>query len=132
MAGRPALPADLAVIFAALLLEAAQDYIIRRVRFEDCPGHPEPCWVWTKGGDGRYGHAYFMGERFKAHRLAYLAFRGPIPRKHVIDHEACDRYDCASPLHTRACTESDNMSRCWEVGRGKSPFIKQKDEDDDI
>lgn len=114
-------PDRLAYSFAFMLLEAARAYVIDHVVVDGDTG----CWVWANCGDGRYGHAYFLGMRFKAHRLAFLAFRGRIPRGYVVDHERCDRTLCVAPGHLQACTQSRNIGRCFEIGRGRSPFIKK-------
>ena len=108
------------ILFYLLLLGKAQAYIRSRVSI-----HPKTgCWLWLGCNDGRYGHAYFMGTRFKAHRLAYLAFRGRIPRGRILDHKQCDRPRCCCPDHVEPVTQSKNMKRCFEAGRGRSPFLK--------
>lgn len=107
-------------IFYMLLLYTAQQYIQQRVSIHPATG----CWLWLGANDGRYGHAYFYGKRFKAHRLAYLAFTGPIRRGRVIDHEGCDRTRCCCPHHLKQATQSQNMKRCFAVGRGRSPFCE--------
>lgn len=99
------------ILFVDIMLAAARRYIIDRV--EIVAG----CWIWTGGGDGRYGHAYFLGRRYKAHVLAYLAFVGPIRRNHVIDHEHCSRPDCCHWTHLRAVTQSVNIKRAYDIGR---------------
>lgn len=119
---RHEIPADIAVLFGVLLLGSARAYIQTRVELDPDTG----CWVWKGCGDGRYGHAYFCGVRFKAHRLAYLAFVGRIPRGRVVDHKHCDRPPCCCPTHLQAVTQSHNIKRCFSVGRGRSPFLKEK------
>lgn len=116
------IPAELAYLFGQLLLGRAREYIQSRIKL--CP--VTGCWLWAGSGDGRYGHAYFMGVRFKAHRLSYLAFRGRILRGRVVDHEHCDTPACCRPSHLTACTQSTNIKRCFSVGRGRSPFIKEQ------
>jgi hypothetical protein len=119
---RHEIPTDIAVLFGVLLVASARAYILGRVHMLDERG----CWTWACGGDGRYGHAYFMGQRFKAHRLAYLAFVGRIPRGRVVDHRECDNPPCCCPTHLQAVTQSHNIKRCFSVGRGRSPFLKEK------
>lgn len=116
------IPADIALLFGVLLLASARAYILARVEVDEDSG----CWVWTGSGDGRYGHAYFMGVRFKAHRLSFLAFNGRIPRGRVVDHRDCDRPPCCCPRHLQAVTQSHNIKRCFATGRGRSPFLKEK------
>lgn len=110
-------------MFGWLLLAAARAYILARVTF---PDNGKGCWHWMlKGSDGRYAHATFMGMRFKAHRLSYLAFVGPIKFRYVVDHKECDNTQCLCPQHLVSCTQSDNITRCFATGRGRSPFIKR-------
>ena len=118
---RHAVPDEIAVLFGALLLALARAYVQARVEVEE-----SGCWLWKGGGDGRYGHAYFLGMRFKAHRLAFLAFVGRIPRGYVVDHRECDRPPCCCPGHLQAITQSQNIKRCFSIGRGRSPFLNQE------
>jgi hypothetical protein len=101
------------LIFARITLDAARRYIIDRIEIVG------DCWVWLGSGDGRYGHAYFLGKRFKAHVLAYLAFVGPIRRNHVIDHEHCSRPACCHWKHLAAKTQSANIKRAYAIGNAK-------------
>lgn len=92
--------------------------------------HPETgCWVWTGTNDQRYGAARFRGKKYKAHRIAYLVFVGPIARHHVVDHDECNRGLCCNPMHLVAKTQSDNILRAYKVGRGRSPFSQKVKED---
>jgi hypothetical protein len=116
-------PDELVFWFGVLLIATARAYVLARIAVDPATG----CWVWDKGGDGRYGHAYLFGERFKAHRLSYLAFVGRIPRGRVVDHKGCDRPPCCCPEHLLAVTQSQNISRCFATGRGRSPFLTHKD-----
>lgn len=114
----PILLAQRKVIFGFLVIAAAQAYIISKV---DVVGD---CWIWKGSGDGRYGHAYFLGRRFKAHVLAYLAFVGVPRRHHVIDHEHCSQTKCAHWRHLRAVTQSWNIKRAYMIGNVKPPGSK--------
>ena len=69
------------ICFAAVLLDWAQQYIMSHTKKVECEGMDEPCWIWTAGHDGRYGHAYLMGQRIKSHILSFIAFQnvgGPL------------------------------------------------------
>lgn len=121
------IPTELAWAFGVVLIAAARAYVLDRIEYAPCKTSQLPCWVWKGGGDGRYGHAYFLGMRFKAHRLSYLAFNGRIPRGRVVDHRDCDRPPCCCPGHLQAVTQSANIKRCFSVGRGRSPFLKLKE-----
>lgn len=111
---------QVAIIFYALLLEGARQKIAARISIHPTDG----CWLWLGANDGRYGHVCYMGKRWKAHVLAFLAYRGAIPRKRVLDHEKCDRTRCCCPDHLSPVSQSKNMKRCFAVGRGRSPFMK--------
>lgn len=107
-------------LFYLVLIARARQYLAERVTVDEATG----CWIWSGCNDGRYGHAYFMGQRFKAHVLAFLAYRGRVPRGKILDHKECDCTRCCCPEHLAPVTQSQNMKRCFAVGRGKSPFLK--------
>lgn len=119
---------DIRFIFGVLLLAQAQAHFLLRfsskVELAPCDTHELPCWIWTGSGDGRYGHIEFMGHRFKVHRFVFLAFKGTVRRHEVVDHE-CNRTACCQPGHLTATTQSKNMKRCFAVGRGCSPLVKE-------
>lgn len=112
--------------FAALLLKAARQYVLEHTRpfgIEMLDHDPRNCWIGTTSGDGRYKHAWFLGQKFKLHVLSYLAFNGPLARHHVVDHDPCNNTACSNPHHLRAASQSQNMKRCFAEGRGRSPLI---------
>jgi hypothetical protein len=112
---------QVAILFYVMLLEGARRYIAERISI-----HPiTRCWLWVGCNDGRYGHAYYMGKRFKAHVLTFIIYRGKIPRGKILDHEKCDRTRCCCPYHLKPTTQSKNMKRCFAVGRGRSPFLRE-------
>lgn len=69
------------------------------------------CWVWSLYTDPE-GYAYFsVAERkFRAHRLAYETFIGPIPDGMVTDH-LCENTSCINPWHLEPVTNEENMRR---------------------
>lgn len=81
------------------------------------------CWLWKRSGDGRYGHFYFGGTKFKAHVAAHLLWNGRIPRKHVVRH-ACDTYACCCPAHLSTGTQKQNCADKSERGRAKANISK--------
>lgn len=111
------------VLFYLMLLEGARQKIASHISVHPVDG----CWLWLGASDGRYGHVWYMGKRWKTHVLAFLTYRGRIPRGKVLDHEKCDRTRCCRPDHLATVTQSKNMKRCFAVGRGRSPFMKASD-----
>jgi hypothetical protein len=120
------------IALAGLIIHAARAYILEHVkvvpseRVEGTRRFINRCWEWQGGGDGRYGHAYFLGRRYKAHVLAYLAFIGTFKRHHVIDHHKCNNPACCSPFHLRAVTQSHNIKRAYALGRVRNPNPRLK------
>lgn len=117
-------------ILACLIVAAAREYIYTHVTIvpsthvHGSKSRMNRCWVWKGCGDGRYGHAYFLGRRFKAHILSYLAFIGSIRRHHVIDHHICNNAICCNPFHLRAVTQAVNIKRAYLIGNVKPPRRK--------
>jgi hypothetical protein len=97
------------ILFAELLLAWAAVYVIDRVELQGCTTSDYPCWIWKGGGDGRYGHAYLLGERIKAHILSFLVFGGFLKRHHIVDH-VCNRTNCVQPHHLNATSQSQNVA----------------------
>ncbi|HXU02716.1 MAG TPA: HNH endonuclease signature motif containing protein [Polyangia bacterium] len=67
------------------------------------------CWLWTGhvGSDG-YGAVRVNGRLFRAHRLAYTVFVGPIPDGCVL-HHLCDEKTCINPEHLAPMPLADHM-----------------------
>lgn len=79
------------------------------------------CWMWMLSlGSHGYGNAYKSerpGERVVvAHRLAYEAFRGPIPPGLLVQH-SCDNKWCVNPDHLSVGTDKTNSDDKWSKGR---------------
>ena len=73
---------------------------------------PEGCWQWT-GGYLPTGYGRFFPhhqEEVKAHRFAYVLFKGTIPSGLVIDH-LCRNRGCVNPFHLEAVTQYVNIHR---------------------
>lgn len=68
------------------------------------------CWLWLGGesGDG-YGHTRW-GSHYKAHRLSYIIFRGPIAEGRQVDH-LCKVRCCINPDHLEVVTPRVNTLR---------------------
>lgn len=80
------------------------------------------CWEWN-GPRNQDGYGIYptmvgdkrFGER-RAHRLAYLAWKGPITQSQLVRHH-CDNPPCINPDHLDLGTHSDNMNDAKERGR---------------
>lgn len=75
---------------------------------------PEPnsgCWLWM-GSLNKAGYPcpYYEGRSVRAHRLAYEAFRGPIPTGCELDH-TCRVKCCVNPAHLEAVSHRENVIR---------------------
>lgn len=75
---------------------------------------PEPnsgCWLWLAAHDRNgYGFISVAGKQYRAHRVAYEAYRGPIPSGLVIDH-LCRNPACVNPNHLEAVSVRENTLR---------------------
>lgn len=75
------------------------------------------CWIWNGGIYEGYGRIAFMSGRWFAHRAAYIATKGNIPKGLELDH-LCRVKHCVNPDHLEAVTHQEN------VRRGKSSQVK--------
>lgn len=88
------------------MTEAAEKLLARYI--------PEPnsgCWLWPgvwslKG----YGIVNVRGRDYRAHRVSYEHFRGPIPEGYFIDH-LCRVRCCVNPDHLELVTNKENVLR---------------------
>ena len=78
-----------------------------------------PCWVWTAAVDkDGYGLIYSkeLGGLKKAHRVAYILFKGPIPEGLCVLH-TCDNPPCVNPNHLWTGTNRNNIDDMVAKGR---------------
>lgn len=65
------------------------------------------CWIWLgqldPGGYGKFDHG-------RAHRKAYIEFRGPVPSSQHLDH-LCRVRCCVNPDHLESVTPRENTMR---------------------
>lgn len=92
-----------------------REYIETRINKEMQPD----CWIWTlaKDKDG-YGVAHKGRGNFRAHRISYETFIGPIPEGFSVCHH-CDNPPCCNPAHLFLGTNQDNMDDM--VAKGRKP-----------
>ena len=73
------------------------------------------CWVWTAAtGAGGYGRVSLRGSPEMAHRAAYEAASGPIPKGKVIRHK-CGNRMCVRTSHLQIGTKADNARDTAEM-----------------
>ena len=102
-------------------------------RFED-RFMPEPvsgCWLWMGAPCGRkknqqYGLFRIHGIQLRAHRVAWMLYRGPIPDGLEVLHH-CDVQACVNPAHLFLGTNLDNVADRVKKGRsGNEPRPGEK------
>lgn len=85
------------------------------------PESPDKCWEWQGGTtQGAYGiiSRYPPTGRvtYRAHRLAYEHFVGPIPEGMHVLH-SCHNPPCCNPAHLSVGTHAENMQQKIDAGR---------------
>lgn len=67
----------------------------------------DTCWNWTAFTNRGYGTFQFEGKSVLAHRFAYKAVVGEIPKGMQVDHK-CHNRRCVNPDHLRLATPKQN------------------------
>ena len=74
-------------------------------------GYITPCWISDRSATPKgYTQIGYQGDTWFTHRLAYVAFVGPIPLDLQIDH-LCRQHACCNPAHLEAVTNRVNTLR---------------------
>lgn len=82
------------------------------------------CWEWSGSRYPRgYGRVPAKGTTLGAHRVAYEAWVGPIPKGLLVRHK-CDNPPCINPEHLEVGTNLDNMKD--KVTRGRQVNTKPR------
>jgi hypothetical protein len=76
------------------------------------------CWFWSGAlaGSNSYGAAWVDRIQWRAHRLSYTVFVGPIPEGSIVCHR-CDIPHCVNPSHLFVGTNADNTRDMIDKGR---------------
>lgn len=76
--------------------------------------HQTPCWIWRKVLSSRgYGSIMWKGKRWATHRLAYVLWKGPIPKGKVVRHLLDCAKACCNPQHLEIGTQKQNIREHW-------------------
>lgn len=80
-------------------------------------GNDADCWPWN-GTRSKldYGHHNIRGTNHRAHRIAYMLTKGPIPADLHVLH-SCDHPWCVNPSHLRVGTVQENSRERTAKGR---------------
>lgn len=88
---------------------------------------PEECWPWLGYVEKETGYGKFTWDlrSNSAHRFAWIAANGPIPKGMHVLHK-CDNRICQNPNHLFLGTNLDNIRDKISKGRQSNPPIHQK------
>ena len=97
------------------------------------------CWLWTASTDQKgYGHLRHGGKDYKAHRLSYEFFKGPIPEGEGFHGtcvlHTCDTPNCVNPEHLTLGTNLDNIldmrAKGRDISKGENRYNSKLTEED--
>lgn len=78
------------------------------------------CWIWTASLSHGYGQLNVDRKIIRAHRIAWLVYRGPIPSHLFVCHH-CDTRICCNPDHLYLGTAQQNSKDAFRRGRNDVP-----------
>ena len=90
---------------------------IQRFLKKVTPGPTNECWIWNAGNDGKYGKLFLSGAEYKAHRIAFVIWKGRKPNPSLDVCHECDTPLCVNPHHLFEGSRSDNLQDCLRKGR---------------
>jgi HNH endonuclease len=79
-------------------------------------------------GQRTRGMLIYRGVKILAHRLSYMAHKGPIPEGLVVCHR-CDNPSCIAIDHLFVGTQQENIADMWRKGRARWGLTKLRAED---
>ena len=82
------------------------------------------CWEWTRSlNDSGYGQFSISKKCYRAHRVSWKIFKGPLDPNKVLDHK-CKNRRCVNPEHLREVTSNENTLKnsfsWWAVNSEKT------------
>jgi hypothetical protein len=85
------------------------------------------CWIWNGSLSGGYG-SFSMGLRngpIKAHRMAWILYRGSLPEEAQVLHE-CDVRNCVNPAHLFLGDNATNVADRISKGRSAAKLSSRE------
>lgn len=79
---------------------------VSKIEYEPISG----CWLWKGTHTNGYGRFKLNYKNPRAHRLAYMYWKGDIPKDLVLDH-LCRNSLCVNPNHLEPVTQQENILR---------------------
>lgn len=81
------------------------------------------CWIWTGSlNEHGYGGFHLRGKTTKAHRVAWLLYRGEFPKLPLL--HKCDVPCCVNPAHLFFGTQKDNAQDA--IAKGRAGYYQEK------